>query len=104
MLRNLPRLLVVLLIAALSFGAPLPAQADCDHCLDCSSEAPVEDSGCRQQGLACQLTQSCSGQMQTLSAPAGALFDGGIDGPSFAPRAAALKTALIAPETAPPRL
>lgn len=100
------RLLAILLIAALSFGAPLPAQADCAECQDCTTEAPGKsDIPCPEKGLACQIASNCVSQIQ--KAPAQIAFQPIDDAraAAFAGAAAiAIKSAFITPETAPPRL
>ncbi len=97
---------VALLIAVFAIGTPLPAQADCVDCQDCTTEAPAKnDAPCPEKGLACQIASSCASQIQ--KAPALITIQA-IDDASAAAfdrvPAIATKSAFIAPETAPPRL
>jgi hypothetical protein len=106
MRESLLRLLAILLIAALSLGAPLPAQADCAECQDCTTEAPARnDVPCPEKGLACQIASSCASQVQKLPAQ---IAIQPIDDASAAAfdrvPTIATKSAFITPETAPPRL
>ena len=98
--------LVVLLIAVFAIGSPLPAQAACDECQDCSTEAPAKNSvPCPEKGLACQIAQTCASQVQKLPAHTMGFGDlvsghpvfGGADD-------IVVKLAFIKPETSPPRL
>jgi len=106
MRRRLAHLLIALLIAAFAIGAPLPAQADCAQCDACTTEAPLPDqTPCGDQGVVCNLGQSCSGQAQKMPAYTDVDRDSDVAGIAFG-RAArdALASTVIAPETAPPRL
>jgi hypothetical protein len=103
---RLAHLLIAILIAAFAIGAPLPAQAGCAQCGDCTTEAPLQDqTSCNDQGLVCNLGQSCSGQAQKMPASADVGPDTDVAGIAFGPAARdALASTVIVPETAPPRL
>lgn len=97
---------VALLIAVFAIGTPLPAQAGCVECQDCTTEAPAKnDAPCPEKGLACQIASSCASQVQ--KAPAHIVSQAAVDFGSVAfgyGSSIALKSAFITPETAPPRL
>ena len=97
---------VALLIAVFAIGAPLPAQADCVECQDCTTEAPAKNNTpCPEKGLACQIASSCASQIQ--KAPAHIVSQAAVDISSIAfgyESSIALNSAFITPETAPPCL
>lgn len=98
--------LVALLIAAFAIGAPLPAQADCAQCDDCSTKAPAKNKApCSEKGLTCQIATSCVSQLQKVPAqiPVQPADDGRLVAFGYA-SSVAMKSAFITPETAPPRL
>ena len=99
-------LLVTLLIAVFAIGAPLPVQADCQACEDCTTEAPAKNQApCPEKGIACQVTQSCGSQVQKLPAQLAVQIADGSGSVVFGHAASvAVKSAFITPETAPPRL
>jgi hypothetical protein len=97
--------LAVLLIAIFAIGSPPPANADCETCQDCSTEAPAKNNApCPEKGLACQVAPACASQVQKapvqinfhdLSAASRAAFGSN--------SSTTIKSAYLAPETAPPR-
>ncbi|MBL9033407.1 MAG: hypothetical protein JNN33_01515 [Rhodospirillaceae bacterium] len=97
---------VALLIAAFAIGTPLPAQANCVECQDCTTEAPAKKDGpCSEKGLVCQIASSCASQVQ--KAPAHIVSQAAVDISSIAfgyESSIALNSAFITPETAPPCL
>jgi hypothetical protein len=98
-------MLVALLIAIFAIGSPLPAQADCAKCDDCSVEAPAKNEApCPHKGMACQVAQTCVGQMQKAPAQLGLhpMADAGKASFNLY-SSVAIKSAYITPETAPPR-
>jgi len=106
MRRRLAHLLIAFLIAAFAIGAPIPVQADCAQCGDCTSEAPQQgQTPCQDQSVVCNLGQSCTGQVQKMPSHTDISLNNDVAGVAFG-RAAhdALGSAVITPETAPPRL
>ena len=100
------QILAALLIAIFAIGSPPPAKADCVKCHDCSTGAPAKnDVPCPENGLACQVAQTCASQVQK-KAPVqlniDALADAGEAGFGFGV-SIATKSTYLAPETAPPR-
>ena len=102
---SIVHLLVALLIAVFAVGAPLPAQADCAQCQDCTLESPAKnDIPCPQKSLACQ-AQNCAGQQQKMPAQTtGRVVQHGAKAAFGQASAVAIKLADITPETAPPRV
>lgn len=102
---SIVHILVALLIAVFAIGSPLPAQAECAECQDCSSEVPAKnDVPCPEKGLVCQVAQACASQVQ--KAPAQINFhDLSIAGRvAFGSSSSiVIKSAYLTPETAPPR-
>lgn len=100
------RLLTALLIVIFAIGAPIPAEADCIECNDCTVEAPATDEGpCSNQELGCVVAQKCAGQLQQLPVPTGITATGDIAGAAFGLSSnGAMSFAVVTPETAPPRL
>jgi hypothetical protein len=99
-------MLVAFLIAIFAIGSPLPAQADCAKCDDCSVEAPAKNEApCPHKGMACQVAQTCVNQMQKAPAQLSIhpVANAGEVGFSLS-ASVALKSAYHTPETAPPRL
>ena len=98
-------MLVALLIAIFAIGSPLPAQADCAKCDDCSVQEPAKNEApCQQKGLACQIAQTCATQLQKM--PVHAVTVGTLSsGEAIFGEAddIAVKLALLKPETSPPR-
>ena len=97
--------LLALLIAAFAIGTPLPVQADCATCQDCTVDAPTKDEGsCPHEAPVCQLASACSNLMQKMSAQMTIRPARDADKVAFDETfSVAIKLAQIPPETAPPR-
>lgn len=97
---------LALLFAVFAIGAPLPVQADCTTCQDCTVDAPAKDDGsCPHEAAVCQLAPTCSNQLQRMPAHLTIRAWRSAVKVAFGDTfSIAIKLAQIPPETAPPRL
>ncbi|HEX6118566.1 MAG TPA: hypothetical protein VFZ03_03885 [Dongiaceae bacterium] len=102
---SLIHVLMSLLIAIFALGAPSAAQADCARCSDCSARPTNNEVPYSHKSLACQITLNCTGQIQKMPVQTATTGEQSSVEAAFGELAdAAVKLALIKPETSPPRL
>lgn len=103
---SLVHLLIALLIAVFAIGAPIPVQASCAQCDDCTIEAPANSKApCGERGLACTPGLNCATQLQKMPSQTGIGPTSDVAKVAFGWSAHdAINSAFVTPETAPPRL
>lgn len=99
-------MLVAVLIAIFAIGLPLPGQADCLKCDNCSADARGKsEAPCQHKGMACQIAQTCANQMQKAQAQLAIHPIAETVKATFSLISTiAIRSTYLTPETAPPRL
>jgi hypothetical protein len=97
--------LAALLIVMLAIGAPIPAKADCLGVDGCKSPAAgMADGSCGLKGEPCKVAQNCAAQIAKMPVQASIRLSPDPSKVAFAALANdEVRSALVTPETAPPR-